>query len=646
VGGSVYDVIVVGAGHAGCEAAAAAARMGASVLVVTLSRETIGQMPCNPAVGGIGKGHLVAEVDALGGLQGWVADRSGIQFRVLNLSRGPAVWGPRVQCDKRRYSTILRRYLEGLRGVTLLEEEVTGLLLGGAGVAGVRTAAGRRVRGRSVVLTTGTFLGGLLHHGEHREPGGRYGEAPSTVLGEELRRLGLRLRRFKTGTPPRLEVHSIDLGRLRVQEGDPRPQPFSWRTGEVTNRAVCWVTRTPAVVRRIIGDNLDRSPLYSGRIEGVGPRYCPSIEDKVVRFPHHEHHTLFLEPEELGGGSIYVNGLATSLPEDVQEAVVRSVPGLEHARFLRYGYAVEYDVVGSRQVDHRLAVRDVPGLFVAGQLLGTSGYEEAAAQGLLAGINAVRGVRGEPPFVLGRDEGYIGVLVDDLVLCDHREPYRMLTSRAEHRLLLGVGSARERLMPLGARLGLVPQTVFHVEQRRWEARRAAVEALRGARLRPNRETRALVADVAGVDLSRPTTWAQVLRRQDVCAEEAAGRLELLADLSPEDRLLVVADLRYEGYVARHRREAERVQRLRDVPFPVDLDLEGVAGLSREAIDQLRQFRPANLGEAERLPGVTPAALALLAGRLGRQGVPAGSPSRIEKAQKITADRAVQPGRGE
>jgi tRNA uridine 5-carboxymethylaminomethyl modification enzyme len=613
------DVIVVGAGHAGCEAAAAVARMGRTAVVVTLDRETVAQMPCNPAIGGIGKGHMVAEIDALGGLQGWAADRAGIQFKTLNRSRGPAVWGPRAQCDKALYQRIMRRVVERLAGVTLIEGEVEGLDVGAGRVVGVILADGTRIRGRCVILTTGTFLGGLLHTGEEQRPGGRHGERPSTALGDTLAGLGLEMRRFKTGTPPRLARPTIAFDRLEVQPGDEEPRPFSWRTRNVRNRCVCWVTRTPTAVQDIIRQNVHRSPLLSGAIGGTGPRYCPSIEDKVVRFPHHEQHTVFLEPEGLDCDSIYVNGLSTSLPTDVQEAVVHSVPGLEGARFLRYGYAVEYDVVAPQQVAHNLECRTVPGLFLAGQLLGTSGYEEAAGLGLLAGVNAARAQAQEEPFVPAREEAYLGVMIDDVCGKDHREPYRMFTSRAEHRLLLGVDSARERLMGQGHRLGLVREAAFHVEQRRWHERRRAREALEKARLTPSAATRSTVLATAGIELSAPTTWATILRRQDVDAERVAGSLEALRDLDREDRRIVVGLLRYDGYLARQERERARLRRLRHVPIPTDLDLAGVAGLSREVAEALDRDRPQTLAEAERVPGMTPAALAILAGHLARRG---------------------------
>ncbi len=609
------DLIVVGAGHAGCEAAAAAARMGLQVVVVTLHRQTIAQMPCNPAVGGVGKGHLVVELDALGGIQGWAADRTGLQFRTLNRSRGPAVWGPRAQCDKGRYSVLMARLLSGLDGVRLIEAEAVGLLVDDREAKGVRLADGGRIAAGAVLLTTGTFLGGVLHTGDERSPGGRFGERPSVGLGRELADLGFAMRRFKTGTPPRLHRDSIDYERLQVQPGDCRPRPFSWRTRQVRNHTVCWVTRTPPVVQNIIGDNLHRSPLFSGTIEGAGPRYCPSIEDKVVRFPHHREHTVFLEPEGIDSHSIYVNGLSTSLPRDVQERVVRAVPGLARADFLRYGYAVEYDVVAPHQVAPSFASHEVPGLYLAGQLLGTSGYEEAAAQGFLAGVNVALARHGRRPLVLGRDQGYLGVLVDDLCSVDHSEPYRMFTSRAEHRLLLGVDTARERLMAIGVELGLVSSVAFHVEQKRWQRLHRASLALSEARVNPSRANRDEVRRIAGVELRTPTTWADILLRQEVNAEAVAAALPELAELGADERQIVIGQLRYDGYLVRHRREIERLRKLRHLEIPEDFNPGAIPGLSREVVEVLERCRPCTVADAERLPGLTPAAIAIVVSRL-------------------------------
>lgn len=593
----------------------AAARMGASVCVVTLHKETVGQMPCNPAAGGIGKGHLIAELDALGGVQGWAVDRSGIQFRRLNASRGPAVWGPRAQCDKERYSQLMRRLLYGSRGITVIEGEASSLRVERDRVSGVGLAGGQSIQGRCVILTTGTFLGGVLHTGNDRREGGRFGERPSIGLGKSLRGLGLELRRFKTGTPPRLDKNSLDLTKLEIQEGDTDPQPFSWRTQTVANVAVCWIGRTPEVIREIIEENLDRSPLFGGQIDGVGPRYCPSIEDKVVRFPHHKEHTVFLEPETLNGSSMYVNGLSTSLPADIQERVVRAVPGFEGAAFLRYGYAVEYDVVAPGEVGFDLQVTSVPGLYLAGQIIGTSGYEEAAALGFVAGVNAVASLRGAERFRLGRDQAYIGVLIDDLVNREHREPYRMFTSRAEHRLLMGVDSARERLMAEGVRLGLVSRRLFHVEQERWQARQQVADGLEGGPVVPDRATREQLHGALGIEIRTPTTWAGILRRQDVDLHKAAKIAPGLETLPAQDQETVVGRLRYSGYVERHARERLRVERLRNITIPEDFSYRAVSGLSREVLEEMERLRPKTLAEAERMAGVTPAAMALIAGRL-------------------------------
>ncbi len=614
-----WDVVVVGAGHAGIESAMAAARMGATVCVVTLHKETIGQMPCNPAAGGIGKGHLVAELDALGGIQGWAVDRAGIQFRRLNSSRGPAVWGPRAQCDKERYSIMMRRLLARTQGITVIEGEANRILFERGRATGVGLAGGTRVCGRSVILTTGTFLGGVLHTGDDRREGGRFGERPSVGLGENLREMGLELRRFKTGTPPRLDRNSLDYTKLEIQEGDHSPQPFSWRTQAVVNRAVCWVGRTPERVREIIEENLDRSPLFGGRIDGVGPRYCPSIEDKVVRFPHHKEHTVFLEPETLHGPSMYVNGLSTSLPADVQEKVVRAVPGFEKASFIRFGYAVEYDVVAPKQVAHDLQVSSVPGLYLAGQIMGTSGYEEAAALGFVAGVNAVASLWETEGLRLGREQAYIGVLVDDLVNREHREPYRMFTSRAEHRLLMGVDSARERLMSEGVRLGLVPMGVFHVEQARWEKRRRVIEELEAGAVVPDHLTQDRLHKSLGFELRTPTTWAGILRRQDVDQEHAAAMAPGLGEMSAEDTAIIIGQLRYSGYIARHARERSRVERLRHIQIPADFSYRSIIGLSREVLEEMERLRPNTLAEAERLGGMTPAAMSLIAGRLSTMG---------------------------
>ncbi|HEY1435633.1 MAG TPA: tRNA uridine-5-carboxymethylaminomethyl(34) synthesis enzyme MnmG, partial [Thermoanaerobaculia bacterium] len=450
-----FDVLVIGGGHAGLEAAHASARMGRRTALLTGSLEAIGRMSCNPAIGGLAKGQLVREIDALGGLMGQIADAAGIQFRILNRSRGPAVWGPRAQCDRALYARLARERLENADGLTLLEGMAESLIEASGRIAGVVTADGQRVGARAIVVTAGTFLNGLMHTGERRTDGGRVGEAPARGLSKALAAAGLRLGRFKTGTPPRLHRDTIDYAACAAQPGDDPPVPFSFRTTRLPERqALCWVTETNPGVHALIRENLHRSPMYSGQIHGVGPRYCPSVEDKVVRFADKERHTLFLEPDGWDSEEIYVNGLSTSLPEDVQREILARIPALSRARMIRPGYAVEYDFVFPDQLSLTLEALEAPGLYVAGQLNGTSGYEEAAAQGLLAGVNAALAVRGEAPFVLERSEAYAAVLVDDLTKKGLDEPYRLFTSRAEYRLLLGVDTVLPRLLPHGRRLGL------------------------------------------------------------------------------------------------------------------------------------------------------------------------------------------------
>jgi len=616
-----HDVIVVGGGHAGTEAALAAARAGARTLLLTQNIETLGQMSCNPAIGGIGKGHLVREIDALGGLMGAAADRAGIQFRRLNASKGPAVRATRGQMDRSRYRRVVRSTLEQTPNLTLFQQSVEDLLVEAGAVAGVRTQMGLELRASAVVLTVGTFLGGLIHVGGSRSQGGRAGDPPANALAERLRAAGLAVGRLKTGTPPRLDGRSVDYPRLATQPGDAPPPQFSFLAppAERLRQVPCHITHTSARTHEIIRAALDRSPLYNGGIEAAGPRYCPSVEDKVMRFPDKASHQIFVEPEGLDTTEVYPNGISTSLPFDVQVALVRSIPGFEAVHITRPGYAIEYDFFDPRELRRSLETRALHGLFLAGQINGTTGYEEAAAQGLVAGVNAARHRRGLAPFTPGRDEAYIGVLIDDLVTRGASEPYRMFTSRAEFRLQLREDNADLRLTPIGRELGLVGDARWGV----FEARRQAIEAerarLQASRVRPGSAAAEQLAERLQQPLARESSLYGLLRRPELGYADIAalaGHEAAAVDAAAGEQLEIEA--RYSGYVERQRAEVERHRRQERTLIPESFDYAAVGGLSAEARQQLERHRPATIGQAARVPGVTPAAVSLLLVHLRRR----------------------------
>lgn len=607
-----YDIIVVGAGHAGCEAALAGARMGCDTLLLSINLDAIALMSCNPSIGGLAKGHLVREIDALGGEMAKAIDETGIQFRTLNTRKGPAVRASRAQADKQLYRARMKRVLENQKNLSMKQAEVVGLHVEDGAVLGVDTRVGVRFLGKTVILTTGTFLRGLIHVGLTSFAGGRAGDLPAVGLSDSLRKLEFEVGRLKTGTPARLDGKTIDFGRLEVQYGDTPPIPFSFSTDRIDRPQLpCHIVYTNERTHEIIRANLDRSPLYGGVIEGVGPRYCPSIEDKVVRFPEKERHQSFLEPEGADTIEIYPSGLSTSLPIDVQFALYRSIEGLEQVEIMRPAYAIEYDYVDPIQIHASLETKPVRNLYHAGQINGTSGYEEAAAQGLMAGINAALRVKGKEPLVLGRGDAYIGVLIDDLVTLGTREPYRMFTSRAEYRLLLREDNADLRLREKGYAVGLVPESDYQRFLEKKEMIGAELERLKASRLVPSETDRSFLDEYGLADLKNAVSYEQMLRRPEFTYADLEKVDEVCRHLPSAVKEQVEIQIKYQGYIDRQLQQIERASKLESARIPDDFDYRALPGLSAEVREKLIRFRPDTIGQASRIQGVTPAAVSIL-----------------------------------
>ncbi len=611
-----YDIIVIGTGHAGCEAALAAAKMGFITAIFTMSLETIGQMSCNPAVGGLAKSHLVKEIDALGGEMAKVTDKAGIQFKILNKSKGPAVWATRVQADRALYRKYMRESIETLHGLDIKQERVEEILVEHDRVYGLKTSESV-YKAKAVIIATGTFLNGLIHMGMKNFPAGRAGEPPSIHLSKCLNKIGFKIGRLKTGTPPRLDVKGIDFSVMHIQEGDTPPPAMSLFTKKIKNPQLpCYMTYTNQQTHKIIYDNLQYSPLYSGIITGVGPRYCPSVEDKVIKFKDKSRHQVFLEPEGIDNNEYYANGISTSLPKEVQIKIVQSIQGLECAVINKFGYAIEYDFVYPTQLKPTLETKLFHGLYLAGQINGTSGYEEAAAQGLMAGINAALRLKNKDPFILGRHEAYIGVLIDDLVTKGTKEPYRMFTSRAEYRLLLRQDNADLRLMEKGYNLGLIQKKQLNVLLRKKTAIETELKRIRSTRSKPE-IINPVLKKLGGTPVQEDTTLYQLLKRPEVKYIDIAKVSPSSNGLSQDLINQVEIQTKYHGYVQRQEEQAEKFKKIEEKVLPENFIYKGINGLSKEIVEKLEEVRPLNLGQASRIPGVTPAAISLLMVAVGK-----------------------------